>query len=269
LVGCCLVPADTRQQAGLAMAERVLSDAVLRLPADDADRFVVLTIDDAPSDLTADILALLDRHQAHATFFLHTDQIDSPERRDALARAVASGHELAHHMPRDVSAADYDLNNFEHEFGADFARAHQALSAYGAAARPYYRPPQGWYRSDLMDPTLARHGYDRPLAPLESRRRYVLASFIPWDASVGRTDTDDRSTNLRAGRRYADQLAEALFPGAIVIFHDGEDGPAGRGSRRARAETTLHSLDRFLKAARAQGYAVVPLSEGIARSAGP
>ena len=255
-------PASVQKRL-LPLAERTMGDAVWRLPAAKDDRFVVLTIDDAPSSYTNAILDILAEEKVKATFFVHTEQINDDTRQAAMKRLVQDGHELAHHMPRDQSAADYDRDSFEELFRVDFYNAHTALSAYGKAAKPYFRPPQGWYKSALMDTTLTRFGYGKPLADLGSERRYIMASFIPWDAAAGKTDTDDPAHNRKMSDRYTDGLLKNLFPGAVVIFHDGEED-----GRARRAEATLGALERFIREAKAKGYDLVPLSEGIERSGG-
>ncbi len=235
--------------------ERILSKAVLRLPADASDKFIVLTIDDAPSSRTAEIVDLLERYSAHATFFVHTDQI--AERESAMENLAAHGHDIGHHMRFDRPA----ISLSPEDFNEDFTQTDAALKAYGDAAQPFYRPPHAYYRANRMDPALTRHGYDRPLATLGSERRYVLASFIAWDAG-GATNSGNKEKDRRTAKRYADLLAANLYPGAIVVFHDGEED-----GRAARLDATIYSLELFLKEAKARGYEVLSLSQGISRAA--
>lgn len=243
------------QRHMVPVTERVLSKAVLRLPVHARDMFVVLTIDDAPSSRTGEIVELLKRHNVHATFFVHTDQIAGREA--AMEDLAAQGHDIGHHMPWDRKAFRMSRTEFDDEF----ARADAALRTYGSAAKPFFRPPYAIYRADVMDPTLTRIHYDRPLADLGSKRRYILASFIAWDAG-GATNTDNPEKNRQAAGRYAHQLSANLYPGAIVVFHDGEEEDS-----QARLAATLYSLDQFLAGAEASGFDVVSLSEGIARAA--
>ncbi len=243
------------QRHMVPVTERILSKAVLRLPARADNKFVVLTIDDAPSSRTIEIVDLLKRHKTHATFFIHTDQIAGREA--AIETLAAQGHDIGHHMRFDRPAFRLSRK----EFDKDFARADAALSVYGDAAPRYFRPPHAAYRAGVMDPTLTRLRYDRPLAALGSERRYVLASFIAWDAG-GATNSSNREKDRRAAGRYTDQLLENLYPGAIVVFHDGEEE-----NRDARLDATIYSLERFLVGAKASGYEVVSLSEGVTRAA--
>lgn len=252
-----LVACGTVQRVAVPVTETLLPSAVIRLPAEKTQKFIVLTIDDAPSSRTGEIVDLLAAYEAKATFFLHTDQI-TPDNRPHLERAVRLGHELANHLPADVPAWRLSAE----DFATDFAASHDALRSFSTGAVSYYRPARGFYRAGRMDATLSTYRYDRPLSELGSKRRYILASFLPWDASGNKTNTDDPARNARRALKYANQLSANLYPGAIVVFHDGE-----ANGREARLAATFVSLEAFLKSARAQGYELVTLSDGIARSA--
>ncbi len=242
----------------MSINERLFSKAIFSLPADPVDRWVALTVDDAPSSFTPALLDILAAHKARATFFAHPDQITTDDRATSMER-IAAEHELAHHMPRDERSIFLGKEKFE----AEFARAHEALLQYGPAAKRYFRAAFGLYAAGRMDPSLIRYGYDRPLAALGSDRRYWLASFTPWDAARGVTDTPDVAKNEARALRYADQISSKLFPGAIVVFHDGEED-----NRAGRAAATLKSIARFLERAAVGGWEVLPLSDAIARATG-
>lgn len=258
---CVTRGCTTVQRLGLPVAEAMAPAAVFRLPATDGPPFVVLTIDDAPSSVTPAILDLLATYEAKATFFVHTDQIIDEARRAALARAVAEGHDLAHHMPADARSDQLSPP----EFLAAFAKADRVLGGFGSGHLRAFRPPHGRYDANMMDPVLASFGYDAPLTTIGGGGRYILASFIPWDAKKGATDTEDVAKNEKAARRYGDQMGRAIFPGAIVVFHDGEED-----GRRRRAAATLVSLDVFLRHAARREFEVVSLSAAMSPGrAGP
>ena len=233
------------------IAELFFSKGVLRIPADQTDKYVVLTIDDAPSSRTKEILDLLDQYDATATFFVHTDQIAGADRQAAMMRIGADGHDIGHHMARDRKTTKLSRAEFETEFSSVALN----LQVY-EGARGFFRPPHGAYKTNTMDPALVKYGYDKPMGALDSERRYILASFIPWDAG-GATNTADADHNKRVGVQYAQKLLDNIYPGAIVVFHDGEEG-----NREARLEATLHSLEHFLKGATHAGFDVVSFSDG-------
>ncbi|MEM9234943.1 MAG: polysaccharide deacetylase family protein [Pseudomonadota bacterium] len=245
----------TVQRVAVPITEALVPAGLFRLPAEEADKFVVLTIDDAPSSRTDELIALLARFDATATFFVHTSQIND-RNRPHLNAARRAGHELGNHLPADVAAWKLDREEFE----AAFIAAHDQLTAIGDGEGLYFRPPRAFFRPRLMDSALKEFGYARPLHELESDRRYIMASFIPWDAGGETTNTDDPAKNAARAKKYADQLSANLYPGAIVVFHDGEaDG------REARLAATMVSLEAFLIAAKAKGFDVISLSEGISR----
>ncbi|RFB04615.1 polysaccharide deacetylase family protein [Parvularcula marina] len=259
LIVAPVVACGTVQRVAVPAAEPLIPAGMMRLPAAGEDKFVVLTIDDAPSSRTQEIVDLLARYDARATFFVHTDQI-SEDTRLALLAAIEQGHELGSHLPADEPAWKMS----EEEFSAAFAKAHTELATFGDGARLYFRPPHGIYRPRNMDTSLTAYGYDRPLAALGIQRRYVLASFIPWDAGGNKTNTDDPDLNAKRARKYAGQLARNVYPGAIVVFHDGE-----AGGREARLAATFISLEAFLIAMDEKGYDVISLSQGIDRISRP
>jgi len=61
---------------------------------------IALTIDDGPDAATTpEILSVLERNGAHATFFIITSRV--PGNEELLRRIVAEGHELGNHLLQD------------------------------------------------------------------------------------------------------------------------------------------------------------------------
>lgn len=176
------------------------SPAVLfRVPA--AERAVALTIDDGPDPATTlEILEVLERHGARATFFLLGSRA---ERHPGLVAAiVARGHEIANHMWLDVPSRSLDSATFERRL----LRAHRVLSRF--AEPRWLRPGSGWYDDRIVRRAEA-HGY-----------RIALGTIYPFDTAV----------------RWPGLLARFIVawarPGSVVILHDG-------GERGARSAETL------------------------------
>lgn len=171
-------------------------DVLFRIPT--TEPAVALTIDDGPDpETTPEILALLERHDARATFFL----IGSRARRHPeLVRAIVEGgHEVANHMWHDVPSRDLDSTTFERQL----RRTHRVLSEFD---EPRWLRPGGGLYSDRMVRQAQRQGY-----------RLVLGTVYPFDTAVPWTGLLARFVVARAR------------PGSIVILHDGE----GRGTRTA------------------------------------
>lgn len=170
--------------------------ALYRVPG--TDSAVALTIDDAPRPGTTDeILRVLERHGARATFFV----IGSRARRHpGLARAIRrGGHEIGHHMWRD-----------RRSLGLDSATVRRALlrtdSVLARFAAPRWLRPGGGLYSGRMVRAARRHGYRIALGDV-----YPFDPVVRWPALVTRF--------VRAWVR----------PGSVIILHDGE----GRGERTA------------------------------------
>lgn len=194
---------------------------------DMVERSVVLTIDDGLSRRTDEILDLLAQHQAQATFFLHTDSFQDQGSAAMVARILAEGHTIGNHMPVDEPSRSLPPAVFAEKFVV----ADAALRSQGIQPN-YFRAAGGLYNAEVMLPSLRDQGYGE---------RFVMASLLPWD------------THLPFPRLYVRYLASGIFPGAIVVFHDGEQVGPGRLNR------TLISLKAFLEILEHRGYQAVAL----------
>jgi peptidoglycan/xylan/chitin deacetylase (PgdA/CDA1 family) len=156
---------------------------------------VALSFDDGPApDHTPDVLRILARHSARATFFLIGDRAEAhPE---LLRQIRAAGHEVGNHAFTLRST----LGLTEDEFSENLR---QAESVLGLTNSPkLFRPPGGRIR-------------DSHLARAESLGyRVVLGSAYPYDPA-------------HPPSRYIRWLiAKNLAPGVIVILHDGIADPS-------------------------------------------
>lgn len=185
-----------------------------------------LTYDDGPGYITADLLALLAKYQAKATFFMNGASLRKyPE---TAARVAAAGHLIGNHT---------DSHGFYPEIGKRAGRekalereidAAAALIEKSAGKRPLFlRMPNGYDR-----------GWVRKVA---ARRGCVL---VNW--SYGSDWTGVSEEKMAAG--YLKNLA----PGRILLLHDG-----GGKSR----ERTLRLTEKILLEARNKGLAPVTLEE--------
>lgn len=183
----------------------------------EASRGVALTFDDGPTTLTHDYLTVLERFGARATFFVVGALCEKyPE----LVREVANaGHELAGH--------GYTHRRFP-ELSAlelhDELERTRALLPESRHRRPLVRPPHGAV-SLASTIACARAGF-----------RLVLWSHDSGDWCTDRPDDVVRS------------FEEGLEPGAIVLFHEGQDW-------------TLHALPEILGALRKAGHELCTVGE--------
>lgn len=158
---------------------------------------VALTIDDGPSPATPEILDLLAKYGARATFFVIGDHLH--QHPDLAHRLIAEGHEFGHHMMRDRASIELPPD----EFRAEFREMDAVLDEWGGSR--VFRPGSGWY-DDRMVEEAARLGYQT-----------VLGSVYPFDAQL---------PFPTAATWY---IRQYLTPGAILVLHDGPE----RGLRTA------------------------------------
>ncbi|KAI2629595.1 polysaccharide deacetylase [Hypoxylon sp. NC1633] len=203
-------------------------------------KIVALTIDDAPSEHTQEILGVLNGHEATATFFVIGGQV--PGREETLADVVRSGSELGNHAMHDEPSralSDPELTAQieqvrQHireayataEGGSLSTSTSTSTSATPNTAMPpqYFRPGSGFF-SDRMRRLVDRLGY-----------RLVLGSVYPHDPQISWAWLNAR------------HVLSMVRPGAIIVCHD----------RRA---WTAPMLRRVLKQLKTDGYRVVSLTE--------
>ncbi len=182
----------TEPKAAFAVAERLAPNVVWRVATDKP--FVALSFDDGPDPkYTPQVLAILERHGARATFFLIGDRARSHP--DLVQRIKSAGHEVGNHYIQDASALMHDDSTFL----SHLDRTEQAIGIPGQ--RKLFRPPGG-----LAWPRQLRLARARGYTP-------VLGSAYPHDP-------------MHPPVWYIRWLVvKNLEPGAIVILHDGIRDP--------------------------------------------
>ncbi|KAK3366959.1 hypothetical protein B0T24DRAFT_533872 [Lasiosphaeria ovina] len=237
-------------------AHRWGDDVLWRLWLPSSHRVVALTIDDAPSDYSPDILRALAASGAHATFFVVGSQV--PGREAVLRDIVRAGHELANHGMRDEPARALSDAELERQI-RDTQR--YIDDAYWYA---YHSPDDGPPPDDVGDydspaaaarraargapgpPTPRKNNYYRPGSGFFSARmralmrklgrRIVLGSIYPHDAQIGYWWVN------------AKHILSMLSPGGIIICHD-------------RRSWTVPMLQKVLPEMQRRGYRAVTLTE--------
>jgi len=155
---------------------------------------VALSFDDGPAPDTPQVLEILSKHRAHATFFLIGDR--AAAHLDLVGRLRSEGHEVGSHYfttRSTVQASDDD-------FLANLTRTEEILGLRGPIK--LFRPPGGKIRRSQLQLAEDR-GY-----------RVVLGSAYPYDG-------------YRPPSAYIRWLVtKNLAPGVIVILHDGIADPS-------------------------------------------
>ncbi|MBN6151677.1 polysaccharide deacetylase family protein [Xanthomonas sp. AmX2] len=154
---------------------------------------VWLTIDDGPSDDTAAMLALLERHGARATFFLVGER--AAARPELVREIVRRGHGVGNHSHTHPQAWFWALG--PRRMAREIGQAQQALAAVAGTAPRWYRSVVG-----MTNPFVA--------APLRAHR----LTRVAWSArGFDGVACDPEATVAR--------IARDLRPGAIVLLHEG------------------------------------------------
>jgi peptidoglycan/xylan/chitin deacetylase (PgdA/CDA1 family) len=188
------------------------------------EKVVALTIDDVPyPTVTPRILDVLGENGAHATFFVIGDHARGNAA--ILERIRREGHELGNHMNHEYPSVRLTPD----EFQAELRMVDQVIQPTPVVK--WFRPGSGWFNTRMLEQ--ARHqGY-----------RCALGSVYPFD------------TITRNERLIAWYVQSQIFPGAVIILHD------GRADRIRTALVLQAVLPRLVQS----GYKVVTLSELAAR----
>lgn len=180
--------------------------------ASDAGKAVYLTFDDGPHPRhTPQILEVLAEYDAKATFFVVGSHAQG--RGELLKSIYEAGHAIGNHTwgHRKLGAADWET--FEAEVGATA----RVLGSYGSRC---LRPPYG-----DVGPNLYANAQEAG---------YVI---VYWSV-------DSLDWKRQNPERIAEEVLGHVYPGAIVLLHDGGGSRAG----------TVEALRTILAALKADGY---------------
>ena len=186
-------------------------------------KVIALTIDDAPSQFTQEIVDLLKEHDAKATFFIIGAQV--PGREETLKYMVQNGMELANHAMHDEpsrSLSPQQLSSQLTQVESYINTTYTSLSLTRPQNR-YFRPGSGFF-SKAMREQVRGMGY-----------QMVLGSVYPHDPQIPYAGVNAR------------HVLSMVRPGSIVVCHD------RRGWTVGMLRTVLGELGR-------RGYRVTTVS---------
>jgi peptidoglycan/xylan/chitin deacetylase (PgdA/CDA1 family) len=197
--------------------------SVYRGPAE--RRAIALTFDDGPSESTPELLNLMARHGAAATFFQCGANV---ERLPAVAREVAAaGHEIGNHSYSHPRLYFRSASSIYEEL----RRGQEAIAGVTGRNPVWFRAPYG-----------ARWPGMR-----QAQRRLGLTGVM-WTA-IG------LDWKLAAGR-VVSRLLQAANNGAIFCLHD------GRGTQAAPdVRTSLEAARRLVPELQARGFRLETVSQ--------
>lgn len=179
------------------------------------ERVAALTFDDGPHpEFTPRLLEILERHQAHATFFVVGES--ARKYPDLLRRIADAGHAIGNHS--------WDHPSFpaitSHERKRQIHACEKAIGSYG---QKLFRPPFGNQTLRSRVDAL-RFGY----------------RVIAWNVT-GRDWQDDKASVI------FERLASGLRPGSILLLHDAlfTAENARYASRDATVDAVRMLLERY------------------------
>ena len=187
------------------------------------EKIIALSIDDAPSSYTEEIMHILRENDAHATFFVIGSQAEGQEM--MLRKMIKNGHELGNHAMHDEASRSLSSAQLEQEAYQVKAKLTEAYEAEGKILpNNYFRPGSGFFNRRMRD-LLGNRGF-----------RIVLGSVYPHDPQIPYPN------------RNADHILSMAHPGAIIICHD-------------RRRWTPPMLRIVLPELKRQGYEIVTITD--------
>jgi len=184
------------------------------------EKIIALTIDDGPHPMvTPKILDVLSEYQVPATFFLIGGRVQHNE--DILRRIASNGHEIGNHHMEDAPS----IRLSEVEFEKQLLQAHRILSEF--AQVKWFRPASGWFNERMLR-QVEKHNY-----------KCALGSVYPYDAAIH---------NVTFLSNY---ILDNVFPGAIIILHDGT----------VERKATVDVLKQIIPKLKSHGYRFVTLTK--------
>jgi len=202
-------PDDATSAPVRAPATQAHSALVLRC-GKPTDRRVALTFDDGPNRKhTRQVLGILRKHNARATFFVLGES--AKHNPDLIKQIAAEGHLVASH------SWDHPKRIGLEEWRAQIQRTRDAILKAGVTPSPYLRPPHGIINKAVKQ------------ACAEQGLTIVLYTLLSSDWTLPGKD------------QLVRQVVGKLAPGGIVVLHD------GGGDRRETVEA-LPEIIRGLRA---------------------
>jgi len=199
----------------------------VRSPSSNGERSIAFTFDDGPDPMyTPQVLELLEKHGAKATFFVVGERVLAHP--DLVREIAKRGHALGSHS--------YSHRLTFHALGVanakrEVLRGVEAITSVIGKTPHLFRPPQGVRTPFLRD----------------ALRQIGTLTCVTWTARG--LDATGRSAPAIVAR-----LTPRLTEGAILVLHDG-GGFHGTTDRTP----TLAALDELLSLARARGLSCVAL----------
>lgn len=152
-----------------------------------------LTIDDAPSSMTAEILNVLKKYNITATFFIMSNRVEKYQA--VIRRMVQEGHTLGNHLTQDEPSIDLSDQEFEQKL----LQCDAVLSLYQNQTKghtKWMRPGSGFFSRSMLK-MCEKHHYN-----------VCLGNTYAHDAQI-------KSVSVNTW-----YYQHRTRPGSILIMHD-------------------------------------------------
>ncbi|KAF2127435.1 carbohydrate esterase family 4 protein [Dothidotthia symphoricarpi CBS 119687] len=159
------------------------------------EKVIALTIDDAPSEYSTEILDVLKENDASATFFVIGGQVRGRE--EALKELVKAGNELGNHAMHDEPSRSLSPAELVSQIRQVEGYINGTYNALDLPHPPrYFRPGSGFFSSRMRQQAK------------ELEYRLVLGSIYPHDPQIAYPNVNAR------------HILSMVRPGGIIICHD-------------------------------------------------
>lgn len=220
LLGLLVTPIGLARVHGDA-AQKPLHGVIHEFPVQ--RNLVAITFDDGPDPVyTPQVLEILGRHDARATFFVTGTRAAAFP--DVTSRMAAQGHQVGSHGFRHQ---DYRRLTSQ-QFLEEIEKTEQVIQRLTGRTPTVFRPPYGEYNPYMVD-------------LLESRGYH----FVMWTWATNSND----ATRHPKSEEIAQRIIGGVKPGSIILLHD------HGGDRRA----TVQAVDKVLAHLKQKGYQFVTL----------
>lgn len=158
--------------------------------SNEAEKIVALTYDDGPSEIsTAALLEILDKHDAHATFFVNGNH--ALENKELITAIVEQGSEIGNHTLDHVWLTKVDEAEAMRQV---IGNEHLLRFLSGQEGVMLLRPPYGDINQEILDQ------FNLPI--------------VLWSA-------DSRDWEVKNVERIIANVLSEIEDGGIIIMHDG------------------------------------------------
>lgn len=196
--------------------------SIIKEPRERYERIAYITIDDGPSKYTEEIISILDKYNAKATFFM----IDANMRKypQQVNDIIEKGHTPGFH------SVSHDI--------------HQLYKTKTSAKEEFDINSETFYEITGSNTKVIRLPYgSKPYTPRESYEALVEAGYKMWDWGI---DTQDwRATTIQIidnVETYSKNKNEV-----VILMHE--------------KYQTVQALDEILKYLTNEGYVLLPISQ--------